>query len=111
MAERGTEVENGWVRSTHFSSECGAVLDGRSNHPRQPCDLWQLGFHTFSTLSVGNLPSLSIFLGKRRSSRRRSGRLFSGWHQPDMRGRSDDVCFRGVKRKSHFRAVRSESDP
>src|SRR5215813_2764944 len=35
-AERGTDTENGWVRSTHFSSVFRIVLDGSSDQPRQP---------------------------------------------------------------------------
>ena len=51
MAERGTEVENGWVRSTHFSSVCGAVVDGRSSHPRQPVRPLAVGLsHVFDPL-------------------------------------------------------------
>ena len=51
MAERGTEVENGWVRSTHFSSVRGAVVDGRSSHPRQPVRPLAVGLsHIFDPL-------------------------------------------------------------
>src|SRR5262245_51646568 len=62
-AERGTEGENGWVRSTHFSSVCGAVLGGRSNHPRQPVRPLAVGLsHIFDPL-LANYQAYPSFRG------------------------------------------------